>query len=62
MQSLLDDKGFIDDIYYAGLLLLRAYAIANHKMLVLAVLGALGGCAVVMALVCSRVSIHGEYA
>jgi hypothetical protein len=52
MQSLVADKGFIDVIYCAGLLLLRAYAIANHKRLVLAVLGALGGCAVVTHLVC----------
>jgi hypothetical protein len=55
------DKGYIDDFYYAGLLLLRAYAIANHKRLVLAVLGALAGCTTVMVLVCSRVSVHGEY-
>jgi hypothetical protein len=62
MQSLVADKGFIDDIYYAGLLLLRAYAITDHKRLVLAVLGALCGCAIVMYLVCSRVSVHCEYA
>jgi hypothetical protein len=62
MQSLVADKSFIDDIYYAGLLLLRAYAIANHKRLVLAVLGSLGGCVVVMDLVCSLVCVHCEYA
>jgi hypothetical protein len=62
MQSLRADKPFIHDIYCAGLLLLRAYAIASHKRLVLAVLGALGGCAVVMQLVCSHVCVHCEYA
>ena len=35
----------------AGLLLLRAYAITDHKRLVLAVLGILGTCAIVMNLV-----------
>jgi hypothetical protein len=62
MQFLVADKGFISDIYCAGLLLLRAYAIANHKRLVLAVLGALGGCTVGMSLVCYRVCVHCEYA
>jgi hypothetical protein len=60
MQSLLVNNYFI--IYYAGLLLLRAYAIANHKRFVLTVLGALCGCTLVMDLVCSRVYVHCGFA
>ena len=37
----------------AGLLLARTYAISNHKKLVLAILGALGMCAIILTLVCS---------
>jgi hypothetical protein len=62
MQSLLAENAFIDVVYYAGLLLLQAYAITNHKRLVLAVLGALCGCALATGLVCSRVCVHCEYA
>ena len=39
----------------AGLLLARAYAISDHKRLVLAVLGILGCCAIVPLLVCSHI-------
>ena len=37
-----------------GLLLGRAYAVTDHKRLVLAVLSILGICAIVLALVCTH--------
>ena len=43
----------------AGLLLARAYAVTDHKRLVLAILGVLGICTIVMDLVCTFISVTG---
>ena len=41
----------------AGLLLARAYAVTDHKRVVLAVLGLLGVCIIVPDLVCAHVHV-----
>ena len=45
---------------FAGLLLVRAYAISGHKRLVLVALGFLLGCAIMLQLVRSHVSVVSE--
>ena len=45
----------------AGLLLLRAYAVTDHKRLALAVLGVLGVCAILMNLVCTHVHFSDKH-
>ena len=42
---------------YAGLLLVRAYAISGRKRLVLVALGFLGGCIIVLDLVRNYISV-----
>ena len=44
-----------DNAESVGLLLLRAYAVTDHKRLVLAVLGILGVCVIVPDVVCAHV-------
>ena len=45
----------VDNPESVGLLLARAYAVTNHKRLVLAVLIILGVCAIALELVCTHV-------
>ena len=47
----------IEPTDHAGLLFARAYAITDHKRLVLVVLGILDGCAIVPSIVCVHVCI-----
>jgi hypothetical protein len=45
----------INVTFYTGFLLARVYVVTNHKQLVLVVLGILGCCAILSALVCVHV-------
>ena len=44
-----------DNAGYTGLLIARAYAVTDHKRLVLAVLGILGACTLAPDVVCAHV-------
>ena len=56
-MSYLTDVGQLTTFIYAGLLLVRAYAISDHKRLVLVALGFLGGYIIILDLVRSHVSV-----
>lgn len=53
----LPNEGSIVNPGHTGLLLLRAYAVTDHKRLLLAILGILGGCAIGLYLVCVLLSL-----
>ena len=56
--SLLPDNEVLTLCLHAGLLLARAYAVADRKQLVLAVLSILGVCTIATEMVCSTRILH----